>query len=118
MQGWSDDSKDEFDENTPEQKRKRKFGLGGQDAHDSDASNAFSAKSLSLRPLSSSSSVPSMGKSYDRQVSQGSVSVRNRFNGSNKEVREEKVNTSHSCFVLPYSTSASMSIDNLATNIF
>lgn len=100
MLDWGEDKNDGFGEHTPratDQKKKRKFGLSGQDALDNDASNSLAGKSLSLRPTSSSSSVPSMGKCYDRQVSQGSFSLRNRFN--NSDVPEEKVNRSHASLI-------------------
>lgn len=87
------DQFNEINEHTPEPKKKRKHGLAGTDADDSRDPNAFGAKSLSLRPTSSSSSMPS-ARSYERQSSQGSISVRNRFNKT--EVPEEKVNTSYS----------------------
>ena len=94
MQTWTEDKRDEFAEDTPDKgapdlKKKRKFGLGGSDAVDSDSLIGFSAKSLQLRPTSSSSALPSTGKSYDRAVGQSNTSVRNRFN--NNDVQEEKV---------------------------
>lgn len=90
---WKEERSDKFNEineHTPEPKKKRKHGLAGTDAEDSRDSNAFAAKSLSLRPTSSSSSMP-LARNYERQSSQGSISVRNRFN--NIVAPEEKVLT-------------------------
>ena len=92
---WKEERSDKFNEineHTPEPKKKRRYGLAGTDAEaeDSRDSNGFAAKSLSLCPTSSSSSMP-LARNYERQSSQGSISVRNRFN--NTVVPEEKVNT-------------------------
>ena len=86
------DQFNEINEHTPEPKKKRKHGLAGTDAEERRDPNGFAAKCLLLRPTSSSSSMPS-ARSYERQSSQGSMSVRNRFNKT--EVPEEKVNSSY-----------------------
>jgi hypothetical protein len=103
MQTWSEEKGDEFAEGTPDKgaaelKKKRKFGLGGSDADDGDSLIPFSAKSLQLRPTSSSSSLSATTKTYERAVGQSNISVRNRF--TNNNVQEEKVHILHASFIL------------------
>jgi hypothetical protein len=106
MEPWDEDKRDEFAEGTPdkgapEPKKKRKFGLSGSDAVDGDSLIPFSAKSLQLRPTSSSSSVPSTSvPRYERAVGETNYSVRNRFKNNN--VQEEKVHRFHASFILPF----------------
>jgi hypothetical protein len=100
MKTWNDDKRDEFNQNefAEDTPKKRKFGLSGSDANESDGLNPFSAKSLQLRPTSSSSSLPPTRKNYDRQVGQSNISVRNRFNTN--DVQQEKVHILHASIIL------------------